>query len=102
MASESPLNDLVQERAPIKIDIYTTRFCPYCIRAKGLLDRKRVTYNEYLLDDDDFQREVMIRRSNGRTSVPQIFIGGRGIGGCDELHVLDSVGELDVMLGLVD
>jgi glutaredoxin 3 len=66
------------------------------------LDRKRVTYNEYLLDDDDFQREVMIRRSNGRTSVPQIFIGGRGIGGCDELHVLDSVGELDVMLGLVD
>jgi glutaredoxin 3 len=44
----------------------------------------------------------MIRRSNGRTSVPQIFIGGRGIGGCDELHVLDSVGELDVMLGLVD
>ena len=83
-----------------KVEIYTWRFCPYCIRAKGFLDRKQVIYNEYLIDGDETARQAMIRRASGRATLPQIFINNRGIGGCDDLLELDRTGVLNGMLGL--
>jgi len=85
---------------PAKVEIYTWRFCPFCIRAKGLLDRKGVIYNEYLIDGDDMGRQTMMLRANGRNTLPQIFIDDRGIGGCDDLHALEARGELDRLLRL--
>ena len=85
---------------PAKVEIYTWRFCPFCIRAKGLLDRKRVTYSEYLIDGDETARGAMTRRADGRSSLPQIFINNRGIGGCDDLFALDQKGLLDQLLGI--
>ena len=70
----------------LKIDIYTSRFNPECIRAKGLLDRTGVDYNEFDVDLDEFHREIMTKRSGGRTSVPQVFINGKAIGGFDGLE----------------
>jgi glutaredoxin 3 len=92
------LMDPEPREAP-KVEIYTWRFCPFCIRAKGLLDRKGVIYNEYGIDGDDEARSVMTRRAGGRSSLPQIFINGEAIGGCDELHELERFGQLDRMLG---
>ncbi len=77
--------------------IYTTRFCPYCVRAKALLDSKRVSYAEVAVDSDREQRTIMEQRS-GQTSVPQIFIREQHIGGCDDLHALEAAGELDTRL----
>jgi glutaredoxin 3 len=85
---------------PAKVEIYTWRFCPFCIRAKGLLDRKGVIYSEYLIDGDDMGRQTMMRRANGRSTLPQIFVDDRGIGGCDDLHALEARGELDRLLRL--
>jgi glutaredoxin 3 len=81
------------------VEIYTWRFCPYCIRAKGLLDRKGVTYREYGIDGDEAARRQMTQRAQGRSSLPQIFINNQGIGGCDDLHALERSGELDALLG---
>ena len=92
------LTDSEPREAP-KVEIYTWRFCPFCIRAKGLLDRKAVIYSEYAIDGDDQARSVMTRRAGGRSSLPQIFINGEAIGGCDELHALEQHGQLDRMLG---
>jgi glutaredoxin 3 len=83
-----------------KVEIYTWRFCPYCIRAKGLLDRKGVIYSEYLIDGDDTARQAMARRAEGRSSLPQIFINNQPIGGCDNLMELDQAGLLDQLLGV--
>lgn len=81
------------------IEIYTWSHCPYCKKAKALLDEKGVTYTEYALDGDEVAREKMAQeRSNGRKSVPQIFIDGKHIGGCDDLHALDDQGKLDGLL----
>ncbi|HEB56410.1 MAG TPA: glutaredoxin 3 [Gammaproteobacteria bacterium] len=79
------------------VTIYTTRFCPYCVRAKALLDSKNVSYAEIDVDNDSKQRTIMEQRS-GQTSVPQIFIGEQHIGGCDDLHALEASGELDTRL----
>ncbi|MFO8236849.1 MAG: glutaredoxin 3 [Prochlorococcaceae cyanobacterium] len=81
-----------------KVEIYTWRFCPFCIRAKALLDRKRVAYSEYAIDGDQTARAAMTERADGRSSLPQIFIDGTGIGGCDELHALERSGRLDALL----
>ncbi|HHH89300.1 MAG TPA: glutaredoxin 3 [Aliiroseovarius sp.] len=81
----------------MKITIYTTRFCPYCLRAKALLDSKSASYEEIAVDHDAEQRRIMEQRS-GRTSVPQIFFGDEHIGGCDDLHELEAAGELDARL----
>jgi len=89
-----------REEGAQKVEIYTWRFCPYCIRAKGFLDRKQVIYNEYLIDGDETARQAMIRRASGRATLPQIFINNRGIGGCDDLLELDRTGVLNGMLGL--
>ncbi|NJK59395.1 MAG: glutaredoxin 3 [Oscillatoriales cyanobacterium SM2_1_8] len=85
------------------VEIYTTRTCPFCIRAKKLLERKGVLYTEHALDGDEDQREAMVARgSDGRRSVPQIFIDDRHLpGGCDGLYALDASGELDRLLKLV-
>lgn len=82
-----------------RIEIYTKGFCSYCARAKRLLDGKGVPYEEYDLTMGGPQRAEMIQRANGRTTVPQIFIDGRHIGGSDDLHALDHAGQLDPLLG---
>ena len=84
----------------INIEIYTWQFCPFCIRAKALLDKKGVEYIEYLIDGDEAAREKMAERANGRTSVPQIFIENRHIGGCDDIYDLESQGKLNSLLGI--
>lgn len=81
-----------------KVEIYTWSRCPFCIRAKALLDQKGVEYQEYCIDGDEDAKAKMTKRANGRTSVPQIFIDDRHIGGCDDIYHLDSQGELDPLL----
>jgi glutaredoxin 3 len=79
------------------VEIFTKFACPYCYRAKALLDSKGVTYKE-LDASGGAARDDMLARSNGRTTVPQIFINGHHVGGCDDLMALDAAGELDPML----
>tara|TARA_Y100001968_G_scaffold248165_1_gene232679 strand:+ start:3179 stop:3448 length:270 start_codon:yes stop_codon:yes gene_type:complete len=85
-----------------KIEIYTWQYCPFCLRAKGLLKQKNVEYVEYEIDGDQNARDAMIERANGRRSVPQIFIDNKGIGGCDELFALEEVNQLDKLLGILE
>ena len=80
------------------IDIYTTEVCPYCVRAKALLDRKGAQYKEIRVDGDSELRTKMMDRSGGAKTVPQIFIGDYHVGGCDDLHELDRAGKLDELL----
>jgi glutaredoxin 3 len=82
----------------LHIEIYTTRYCPYCTSEKALLKRKGVDFNEIDLTGNGSLRAEMIERTNGRMTVPQIFIGDVYIGGCDDLHVLERAGELDRLL----
>jgi glutaredoxin 3 len=79
------------------IEIYTTQTCPYCIAAKALLKKKGAAYTEIDVGADPAIRAAMTERA-GRRSVPQIFIGGTHVGGCDDLHGLDHDGKLDAML----
>jgi glutaredoxin 3 len=82
-----------------EIVMYGTRFCPYCVRARMLLDKKNITYTYIPVDEQKDQRAVMVKRSQ-RTSVPQIFIDDYHVGGCDDLFALESQGELDQKLGI--
>ncbi|HEY4128457.1 MAG TPA: glutaredoxin 3 [Gammaproteobacteria bacterium] len=77
--------------------IYSTRVCPYCVRAKSLLDGKHVTYTEVLVDLDPEKRAEMMQKS-GRRTVPQIFVGAHHVGGFDDLYALDRSGGLDPLL----
>ena len=81
-----------------RVEIYTKAFCGFCARAKRLLDSKGVDYQEYDITLGGSKRGEMLDRSNGRTTVPQIFIDGRHVGGCDDLHELERGGRLDAML----
>ncbi len=81
------------------VEIYTTPICPFCIQAKRLLKKKRVSYTEIDVMGSPERRKEMIERSNGGHTVPQIFIDGKPIGGCDELFELDFDDELDPLLG---
>ena len=81
-----------------KIEIYTTLFCPFCIRAKQLLDSKGVMYYETDVTTRLSLRKAMTKRAGGRTSVPQIFIDGQHIGGCNDLLALERSGQLDRLL----
>jgi glutaredoxin 3 len=81
-----------------EIEIYTQYFCPYCERAKALLESKGVAFVEHEAPHGSAARRAAVERSGGRTTVPQIFIGGRPIGGCDELMALERAGKLDAML----
>jgi glutaredoxin 3 len=87
-----------KETAMPEIEIYTQPWCPYCARAVSLLTAKGVTFREINAQHGSAEREESIRRSSGRTTVPQIFIGGRHIGGCDDLMALDRAGKLDPLL----
>ena len=81
-----------------KVEIYTWQYCPFCIRAKALLDKKGINYQEYSIDGDQEARDEMTLRSEGRTTVPQIFINEVSIGGCDELYELERNNELNELL----
>jgi len=80
------------------VEIYSKTFCSYCVRAKRLLESKRIAFTEYAVDSDAAKRQEMIQRANGRTTVPQIFIDGRHIGGCSDLMALESQGKLNGLL----
>ena len=80
-----------------KVIIYSTQVCPYCIRAKQLLDRKGVKYTEIKVDEDLKQREIM-EKITGRRTVPQIIINDQPISGCDDLYALERAGKLDSLL----
>lgn len=79
------------------VTIYTTRVCPYCVKAKDLLKRKGIPYSE-ISAEDDAVREAMIAKAGGRRTVPQIFIGDIHVGGCDDLYALEKAGTLEGML----
>jgi glutaredoxin 3 len=81
--------------------IYTTLLCPYCHRAKALLRKKGVSFTEIDVGMDAQKRAEMMKRAHGRHTVPQIFIGDRHVGGCDDLHELDDQGGLDPLLKTV-
>jgi len=83
-----------------KVEIYTSPFCPYCVRAKRLLDGKGVAYEEIDVMAHPARKPEMVQRAGGRTSVPQVFIDGRHIGGCDDTYALDGQGKLNPLLGL--
>jgi glutaredoxin 3 len=80
------------------VRIYTTPYCPYCVRAKRLLDRKHVPYQEIDVANDDETR-ARISEQTGMRTVPQIFIGDECVGGSDDLHALEAEGKLDALLG---
>jgi glutaredoxin 3 len=80
------------------IEVYTTPFCPYCVAAKELLSRKGAKFVEINVAGNRELRTQMVERAGGRTTVPQIFIGGTHVGGCDDLHALDDEGGLDPLL----
>jgi len=82
-----------------QIDIYTTRFCPYCHAAKRLLSSKGVAFTEFDVSGDPKVRSDMVARASGRMTVPQIFIGSTHVGGYDDLYKLDRAGKLDPLLG---
>lgn len=83
-----------------KVEIYATMFCPYCARARGLLSKKGVEFVEIDVMMDDAKRDEMVARAGGRSTVPQIFVDGRHIGGADELASLDGQGKLDALLAV--
>lgn len=82
-----------------QIEVYTKAFCPYCTRAKMLLDRKGADFREIDVTMDRAGFDAMVERANGRRTVPQVFIDGRHVGGSDDLAALDAKGELDALIG---
>jgi glutaredoxin 3 len=81
------------------IVMYSTGWCPYCVRARGLLERKGLPFREIKIDEDPAERDAMLARSGGRRTVPQIFVGDLHVGGFDELYALDKAGRLDELTG---
>jgi len=81
-----------------KVEVYSTTYCPYCVRAKQLLDAKDIDYTEIDVTGDDAARMNLVEKSGGRKTVPQIFINGQSIGGYDDLRALEDAGKLDAML----
>lgn len=80
------------------IQVYTTTYCPYCVRAKQLLDKKGAAYTEIDVTGDEAGRMALVEKSGGRKTVPQIFIGNTHVGGCDDLYALDKEGKLDALI----
>ena len=85
-----------------RVILYTTAYCPFCVRAKALLDQKRAAYEEIRVDLEPMRRGEMMQRSGGAHTVPQIFINEIHVGGCDELHALERQGRLDSLLNQPD
>ena len=94
------MNRSIPDSGITKVEIYTWRFCPFCLRAKALLNEKQVQFTEYSIDGDDGARTKMSERAGGRRTVPQIFINGESIGGCDELYELERNNELNELIGI--
>jgi glutaredoxin 3 len=88
---------LTEVRVPL-VEIYTKTFCPYCWRAKMLLESKGVAFQEISVDFGGAEKEKMVQRARGRTTVPQIFIGEFHVGGCDDLIALERDGKLDGLI----
>lgn len=86
--------------ADVKVMMYATSWCPYCARARRLLEAKSVPFDEIDVEARPDARSEMMRRSGGRGTVPQIFIGDTHVGGCDDLHALEAAGDLDRLLGI--
>lgn len=82
----------------VRVEIYVKTTCPFCYRAQELFESKGVQYETYVLDYGSPLREQMIQRAQGRTTVPQIFINGRHVGGCDDLYALERQGKLEQLL----
>lgn len=83
-----------------KVEIYTKWGCPYCVRAKALLDAKGVSYTEIDVTFGGKEREEMVRRVPGARTVPQVLVNDQALGGCDDIHALEAAGKLDPLLGL--
>jgi glutaredoxin 3 len=83
-----------------KIEIYTTNYCPFCVKAKSLLNKKKIKFSEIDVSDDEVLREKMSAMASGARSVPQIFADKVHIGDCDKIHKLDQEKKLDKLLGL--
>lgn len=83
-----------------KVEVYFWTTCPYCTRARALLDKKKVKYTGYDITGDESARTKMVQRTGGPKSVPQIFVNDVLIGGCDDLHALEAKGKLDGMLNV--
>ena len=81
-----------------KLEIYTKATCPFCVRVKRLLQMKKVEYEEFSVDRGGTKKDEMVQRSGGRMTVPQIFINGKHVGGCDDLMELEYDGKLDELL----
>ena len=88
----------IKETSVAKVEIYSKFYCPFCVRAKSLLKDKGVEFEEYEITMGGEKRTEMLERANGGTTVPQIFIDDKHIGGCDDLFALDAKGDLDPML----
>ncbi len=82
-----------------KVEIYTWKFCPFCLRAKALLNEKGVPFTEYSIDGDNDARTKMSERAGGLRTVPQIFINEKSIGGCDDLYELERDNKLNELIG---
>lgn len=82
----------------MKIEIYTTQICPYCIKAKNLLIKKGLKFTEIDVSNDAQARTDLVDKAEGRRTVPQIFIDDKPIGGCDDLYALEASGDLDKLL----
>jgi glutaredoxin 3 len=83
-----------------KVEIYSTMWCGYCARARSLLQKKGVAFEDIDIEVDTSKRDEMVKRAGGRMTVPQIFIDGVHVGGSDDLVALDRAGKLDPLLGL--
>lgn len=81
-----------------KVEVYTADYCPYCTKAKALLEMKGIEFEEIDLSGDDAGRAALIEKADGRKTIPQIFIDGKHIGGFDDLNALNQSGELDTLL----
>ena len=96
------MNRSISDSGITTVEIYTWRFCPFCLRAKALLNDKGVQFTEYSIDGDNDAREKMSERAGGRRTVPQIFINGKSIGGCDELYELERNNKLNELIGITN
>lgn len=85
-----------------EIVMYSTGWCPYCVRARALLERKGLAFREIKIDEDPAERDAMLARSGGRRTVPQIFVGDHHVGGFDDLYALDKAGKLDELISTKD
>ena len=96
------MNRSIPDSGITKVEIYTWRFCPFCLRAKALLNEKGAQFTEYSIDGDDDARTKMSERAGGLRTVPQIFINKKSIGGCDDLYELERNNKLNELIGMGD